>query len=57
MNHLMLKMLESSIPPAVREKAKAAFEQLQATGHTEGVFDVPGVGLCKVTIERVKNES
>ena len=52
-NGLMLKMLEGMIPPETRERAKAAFEALVKTGRAEGSFEVPGIGPCRVLIEKL----
>jgi hypothetical protein len=43
------------LPPEIRSEIDRAMTELQATGTTTAVVEIPGVGRCSVQVNKLPN--
>lgn len=53
MDAMIKTMLSSMLPPEIRSEIERAMAELQATGTTTAVADIPGVGRCKIDVQKL----
>jgi hypothetical protein len=51
---MMKQMVLSMLPPEMKAEIERAMTELQKTGKTESVTQVPGVGNCRITIVKLE---
>jgi hypothetical protein len=53
---MMEQVILSMLPPEIRQELFRVLETLQKEGRAETVFQVPKVGTCRITIEKMEEK-